>query len=37
MNFLELAASRHSVRNYKPDPIPKESLDKILEAGRVAP
>ena len=37
MNFLELAASRHSVRDYKPDPIPKESLDKILEAGRVAP
>lgn len=37
MNFYELASSRYSVRSYKPDPIAKEVLDQILEAGRVAP
>jgi len=37
MTFYELAASRYSVRSYKPDPIAEETLNRILEAGRVAP
>ena len=37
MTFLELAKSRYSVRAYKPDAIEEETLNQILEAGRVAP
>ncbi len=37
MDFLELAKKRYSVRQYKPEKVEKEKLDKILEAGRVAP
>lgn len=37
MRFLELAAERYSVRKFKDDPIPQESIDKILAAGRLAP
>ncbi|MBN3034130.1 MAG: nitroreductase family protein [Bacteroidales bacterium] len=35
--FLDLAKRRFSVRSYRPDPLRKEDLDYILEAGRVAP
>lgn len=34
--FIELVRNRRSVRNVKPDPIPDESVTKILEAGRWA-
>jgi len=37
MDFLELARNRYSVRKYKKDPVEKEKIDKILEAGRLAP
>ena len=37
MTFSQLAASRYSVRSYKPDDIEQEKLDQILQAGRVAP
>jgi nitroreductase len=37
MNFLDLAKTRYSVRNYKPDEVKEEDLLYILEAGRVAP
>lgn len=38
MEFTELIRSRESIRNYDPDrPVPKETLKKILEAGRIAP
>lgn len=37
MDFLQIAKSRYSVRKYKDMPVEKEKLDKILEAGRVAP
>lgn len=37
MNFLELAKKRYSVRSYSEQPVEKEKLDIILEAGRVAP
>jgi len=35
-DFLALIHSRRSVRRFKPDPIPLESQEKILEAGRWA-
>ena len=37
MEFLELAKKRYSSRKYKDMPIESEKLDKIIEAGRVAP
>lgn len=38
MEFSDLILSRKSVRNYDPDrPVPKAILEKILEAGRLAP
>jgi nitroreductase len=38
MEFNSLIRSRESVRNYDPDrPVNKEILEKILDAGRVAP
>jgi len=38
MDFLELAKSRYSCRSFDPSKeVEKEKLDKILEAGRVAP
>jgi nitroreductase len=35
--FLEVLTSRKSIRRYKPDPIPDEMIDNILEAARWAP
>ncbi len=37
MNFIDLAKTRYSVRKYEDKIVEKEKLDKILEAGRVAP
>ena len=37
MNTLEAIAKRKSTRNYKPDAIPEEDLQKILKAGCAAP
>ena len=37
IGFLELAQSRYSVRDYLDKKVEKEKLDKILEAGRIAP
>jgi nitroreductase len=38
MEFTELIHMRESVRSYDPDkPVPKEILEKILDAGRLAP
>ena len=34
--FLDLARSRRSIRKFKPDPVPDEYIEKILEAGRWA-
>lgn len=34
--FLELVKKRRSIRRFKPDPIPDEYIEKILEAGRWA-
>lgn len=37
MEALEAIITRRSTRNYRPDPIEQEKLNKILEAGRQAP
>jgi len=37
MDFYEIIEKRRSVRSFRDDPIPDESLDKILNAGRLAP
>jgi nitroreductase len=37
MDTKELILTRHSVRNFLPDPIPANILNDILEAGRLAP
>jgi 5,6-dimethylbenzimidazole synthase len=35
-DYLELVKRRRTIRKFKPDPIPDEYVDKILEAGRWA-
>ena len=37
MDFLQLAKSRHSVRQFSGERIPREKLNRILEAGRFSP
>lgn len=37
MEFKEVVLKRRSVRKFKKDAVPKESLRKVLEAGRWAP
>lgn len=37
MDFLDLARKRFSVRVYQPKPVADEALEKVLEAGRLAP
>ncbi len=37
MDFLKLATDRYSVRKFSDRPIEREKLERILEAGRVAP
>jgi nitroreductase len=38
MEYTKLIRTRESVRNYDPNrPVPKEILEKILDAGRLAP
>ena len=37
MTFLEIVQSRRSVRRYRPDPVPRELLEKCLEAARHSP
>lgn len=37
MNTLEAIAKRKSTRNYKPEQIPEEALQTILQAGSAAP
>ena len=35
--FYQLLEDRRSIRKYKPDPVPKELVEKILMAGMQAP
>jgi len=37
MSLVDVILSRRSIRRYEPKDIPKDMLDKILEAGRQAP
>jgi nitroreductase len=37
MDTFEAITTRKSVRSYEPTPVPKEKLEKILEAARQAP
>ena len=37
MSFLKLAKARFSVRSYQPRPIEDKKMERIIEAGRVAP
>ncbi len=37
MEVLEAIRVRKSIRAYSPNPVPKEKLEKILEAARLAP
>ena len=36
MSFLELAKKRYSTRNFNDQQVPEETLQYILECGRVA-
>jgi len=37
MDIYEAINCRRSVRSFRPDPVPQESLERILEAARCAP
>jgi len=37
MDVFEAIVGRRSVRRYKPDPVPKKLIEKILDAARWAP
>ena len=37
MDFEKLITERYSVRNFKPEHLPQEVIDKILDAGHKAP
>ncbi|MEO0080523.1 MAG: nitroreductase family protein [candidate division WOR-3 bacterium] len=37
MDFYDVVRKRVSVRAYRPDPVPEDVLNRILEAGRLAP
>ena len=37
MKFIELAEKRCSIRSFKPDPVPEEILNEVLQAGSLAP
>jgi len=36
-SFLELAKNRRSIRRFKPDQVPDDYIDKIIEACSLAP
>ena len=37
MEVLEAIRTRRSIRHFKPEPVPPELIEKLLEAGRWAP
>ncbi|HJX52447.1 MAG TPA: nitroreductase family protein, partial [Polyangia bacterium] len=37
MNFQELIRIRRSIRAYRPAAVPDDVLQRVLDAGRVAP
>ena len=37
MEFMEVLQKRRSIRRYRPDPVPQEVLNQIVEAARLSP
>ena len=37
MEFLDVIKNRRSIRKYKPDPVPDEDIEYVLNAARLAP
>ena len=37
MEFLEVISRRRMVRNYTDDPVDRDTVERILDAGRKAP
>ena len=37
MDYQKLIRNRRSIRGYRPDPVPEDVLQRVLDAGRVAP
>ena len=37
MEFYDVIKTRRSVRSYKPDPIPENVLNRVMNAARIAP
>ncbi len=37
MEFFDVVARRHSVRTFRPDPVPEELIAQCIEAARLAP
>lgn len=37
MDFASVLQNRYSCRSFSPQPISREAIDRILEAGRIAP
>ena len=37
MSIVDLARSRRSVRQFRPDPVPVEAIRRIIDVGRLAP
>jgi nitroreductase len=37
MEFYEVIRTRRSIRSYKADPVPEESMRRVLDAARMAP
>ena len=37
MDFEELVTARKSIRGYKPDPVPKDLIDKVINIAKKAP
>ena len=37
MDVLQAIRDRRSIRKFQPDPLPRESIEAILDAGRLAP
>jgi len=37
MDIYEVIRKRRSVRKYRPEPVPDDVLNRILDAGRIAP
>ena len=37
MDFYQTVSARKSIRSYRPDPVPDEVFNRIMEAARIAP